>query len=676
MDTVHCCMFLALILIVFVGYAEVQHEDGITYVSTTGIDNISCFNAGIDNPCRSFNYVLLNSNNSCDDNCVIIILDSQSPVINSTNNIIFRESQSLHVSSINLQMVNVSFGDIQISSNGSSNLTIENLTLVLGSISVYLFKQIEFRNVVVNCSKYGYTESLFNFSFVDTVLIHHAYFQTYFSEMTYLVSAEHVNTAVVTNCSFIENNNTIVLSICAYKLKIEHCTFENNYAALELLYIDICYDGQVIIDYNITTCSFINNTGSILIFPGSSNSLLGTMHFSSNSFQRNTVSNQPLSFPLIFIGSPLEEVCFLLTNNSFTYNIGAAINILPFAKVTLENTSFGHNMISQKRFYLTTTEYCAVVYIKSGIFQMKNVRFFHNTGTPLVLINILIYFMGINTFLNNVAMYGGGIYFDSDAVATFRLNSHVVFVNNTAQYGGAVYIGKDYHRLNNCVIDVEQTAPFHLTFLGNSARSNGANILSYQSWCDCHPYHIPIITWDTDPLIVSYPSKINVSTIIELYPGKSIKLNFSVIDCNGTASACDAYVLFGCADRLVCTHSSNSNKLQLAGPGSVFLSSGVIDTAVVIEPTHYPNHQNSSNESTQLYIICKDSSDPIYEMDEVIANITIHLIDCPLGLVYDNNTKQCRCAVSNTNSFLCSAQQGQVCIRKGYWYTHIADNQL
>ena len=65
-------------------------------------------------------------------------------------------------------------------------------------------------------------------------------------------------------------------------------------------------------------------------------------------------------------------------------------------------------------------------------------------------------------------------------------------------------------------------------------------------------------------------------------------------------------LLFGCADRLVCTHSSNSPKLQLAGPVSVFLPSGAIDTALVIESTHYPNHENSSNESTQLYFICKD----------------------------------------------------------------------
>ena len=106
MDTVHC----------------------FTYVSKTGIDNIFCFNAGMNNPCRSFNYVLLNSKNSCDDNCVIIILDSQSRDINSTNNIIFRKNQSLHVSSINLQMVNVSFGDIHISSSGSSNLTVSHIS--------------------------------------------------------------------------------------------------------------------------------------------------------------------------------------------------------------------------------------------------------------------------------------------------------------------------------------------------------------------------------------------------------------------------------------------------------------------------------------------------------------------------------------------------------------------
>ena len=63
-------------------------------------------------------------------------------------------------------------------------------------------------------------------------------------------------------------------------------------------------------------------------------------------------------------------------------------------------------------------------------------------------------------------------------------------------------------------------------------------------------------------------------------------------------------------------------------------------------------------------------------MNGAIANIKIHLIDCPLGLVYDKHAKQCRCAVNNSNTFWCSAQNGQVCIRKGYWYTHNIDKPI
>ena len=65
MDTVHCCVFLVLIFIIFMKCSDAQHEDGITYVSTTGIDSTCCFNAGFHNPCQSFTYVLLNAHISC-----------------------------------------------------------------------------------------------------------------------------------------------------------------------------------------------------------------------------------------------------------------------------------------------------------------------------------------------------------------------------------------------------------------------------------------------------------------------------------------------------------------------------------------------------------------------------------------------------------------------------------
>ena len=63
-----------------------------------------------------------------------------------------------------------------------------------------------------------------------------------------------------------------------------------------------------------------------------------------------------------------------------------------------------------------------------------------------------------------------------------------------------------------------------------------------------------IITWDTDALIVSYPTNINISNkILEIYPGKNIQLNYSVFDCNGTDSSCVADAFLRCGGKLVCT---------------------------------------------------------------------------------------------------------------------------
>ena len=144
------------------------------------------------------------------------------------------------------------------------------------------------------------------------------------------------------------------------------------------------------------------------------------------------------------------------------------------------------------------------------------------------------------------------------------------------------------------VINELQTLPFNIEFLGHSARGTGANIHLHPSWCDCNSYNTSIITFDINPLIVSYPVNINVPNNIELYPGKNIKLNISVFDCNGTASTCIADVFLGCDNELVC---HNATAIHLAGPLTVYLSSGVIDIGLVIESTAL-NHQISTDEMT------------------------------------------------------------------------------
>ena len=711
MDTVHWCVFLALIFILSIKCSNGQHEDGFTYVSTTGIDNISCFNGGIGKPCQSFTYVLLNAHTSCDDNCVIIILDSQSQII---NNIVFRKNQSLHVKHFNLEMVNVTFGDIQISSSGSSNMTFENLILIFGSVSFFSIQQVKFESVVIKYSYHTKIDCILYFQSVDSVIILNTYFQTsQYQETEYLVSGQ-VNTAVLKNCSFLGNivKYSVLVHICAGTIIIEQCTFERYHVQLALLYIALC-NAQQKINWNITTCLFNNNTAVYLIQMSETfkfNS--GFVIISNTIFQENKLLNpkkyQHIDSGLIFvIANTFEEVNnysvnHLLDNNTIKNNVGPGIaglgyhfkfqisnteissnianhSIISFlnpahlhtnlSNVTLINTNIVNNSIPQ--FNATSEEPYAIVHINGGLCQIKNVTFIKNVATPLALVSTSAYFMATNTFHNNIAVYGGGIYFDNNTEVTHSENSKVVFVNNTARYGGAVYIGEysTYIYDKNCV---SQSGKVYLKFSGNSARTTGNNIYSLPSWCDCDSYHVPNITWDTGPLIVSYPTNINISNkIIEIYPGKNIQLNFSVADCDHTASTCVADVFLGCSGKVVCIYSDNLMAVRLAGPPTVFLSPGVIDTGIVIESAY--DLINSTDESTQLYFQCRD---PPAGMIAPIANITIHLIDCPLGLVYDTDMKQCRCAVNNSVTFLCSVQQGQVCIRKGYWYTHNMDKPI
>ena len=492
MDTVHWCVFLAFIFILFMKCSDAQHEDGITYVSTTGIDSTSCFNAGFHCPCQSFTYVLLNAHISCDDNCVIIILDSQSQII---NNIVFRKNQSLHVSNhFNLQMVNVSFGSIKINSGGSSNMTFENLTLIFGSVWFFSFQQVKFENVVIKYSYYSNIDCILCFSSADSVLIQHTYFRTFLSQGTeYLNSVlilAAVDTAVLTNCSFWGNigNFSSVVSICARIITIEQCTFESYHIKSALLSIKACYARQEI-NWSITTCNFNNNTAVYLIYLSETSKFnSGFVIISNTIFQENTLINPKkyigidsalmLVFANTFQKVNNYSIHHLLNKNTIKNNVGPAIaglgchfqfqinnteissnvanhSIISFLNptrlhtnlpnVTLMNTNIVNNSIPQ--FDITSGEPYAAVYIKGGICHIKNVTFLKNAATPLALVFTSAYFMATNTFHNNIAVYGGGIYFDSNTDVTYSENSNVVFVNNTAQYGGAVYIGE----YGNCV---------------------------------------------------------------------------------------------------------------------------------------------------------------------------------------------------------------------------------
>ena len=156
-------------------------------------------------------------------------------MINSTSSIVFRESQSLHSSSVDLQRVNVTFGDIQINSSACFiKFDILNHTLVLGSVSVYLFKQVEFWNVVIKCSnmatQYRYSTSHLLTLYQYIILVFKLCFWissfSWNMWMLLLLQAFHWFKIIL----------LLFLCICVYKYTIEHCTFENNYALFVTIY--------------------------------------------------------------------------------------------------------------------------------------------------------------------------------------------------------------------------------------------------------------------------------------------------------------------------------------------------------------------------------------------------------------------------------------------------------
>ena len=302
------------------------------------------------------------------------------------------------MSSFDKVTVNFSIGDVRISSSGSSNVSFENLTLFVGSIAFFSFERVEFRNVII---KYSY--SVFEF----------------------------------------------VVKICSSKITIDNCAFDNNHVQYAVLSIALCYKGQGI-DYNITSSRFYNNTARYLInfFDKSIShfSSKGFVNIRSNVFLKNTVFNPPdtQQSALISVGvTPSLENCsvhYLLSNITISNNVGSAIvfvdgvrfcfeiidtlissNIASssiisfinahFSNIALVSTSIVNNSIPQNQFDVTTNEQDAVVYINGdGVFQVKNVLFLKNAATPLALISTQAIFVATNTFLNNVAKYGGGVY--------------------------------------------------------------------------------------------------------------------------------------------------------------------------------------------------------------------------------------------------------------------------
>ena len=222
-----------------------------------------------------------------------------------------------------------------------------------------------------------------------------------------------------------------------------------------MLIIGVCHARQEL-NWSIIACSFNSNTAVYLIYIFETLKLnSGFVTISNTVFQENTLVNnlkQYLDSALIFLYSGTFQkvnnypVHHLLNNNTIKNNldrllldIDAIFNLKLITQRfprTLQTTVLYHSQTPQiyTQICVMNTiivnnsipqfhEHYAVVYITGGICQIKNVTFQKNRATPLALVSTSAYFMATIMFHDNIALYGGGIYFDSNTYVTYSKNS-------------------------------------------------------------------------------------------------------------------------------------------------------------------------------------------------------------------------------------------------------------
>ena len=137
-------------------------------------------------------------------------------------------------------------------------------------------------------------------------------------------------------------------------------------------------------------------------------------------------------------------------------------------KFTMSNCNFTRN-----------TGAMSVVYIDENktflhaIFILRNTSFVNNQGTPIYLLNQILYVEGRNDFVGNQAECGSCIYASNNASVIFSNHSIIKFDHNTATISGAIYL-TDHARLS-----FEGNSK--VQFNGNNATQYGGSIYSNEN---------------------------------------------------------------------------------------------------------------------------------------------------------------------------------------------------
>ena len=392
-----------------------------------------------------------------------------------------------------------------------------------------------------------------------------------------------------------------------YKANISNVIIQEHTATISVIYYKSHYDIQVA---NIENSLFSWNSGTVITYTQCS-----------------------------------SNCSLVLTNNTFTQSQGM---ILEAESVPL------HLLLSNNTVSSITNQ----IFTDIAIFDMRQCLvtfsahnvFTNNIGTVLKLTNPQKIFFDENSsleFYNNTGRNGGGMGIICNGFCLCpqndMLSSKVNFTNNLAIFGGAVYINTDNVDL---ICNLSQIF-IGVTFIDNQAITEGNDILAkyngnYNNRCGLSDY-----------IVVIHYSEMNLTSIdnessilLTLFPGEYIRFKAS------SSATCESILYLTCNGSV---RNCQINNIRLHGSETIVIHHGDLPI--------YTNLQlrapNESFTNISLSVSCLDYT----------STIPINIRPCPLSYTY--NMTCIPCSDCNSELYVFSVtpyQSSVVCLKHGYWY--------
>ena len=196
---------------------------------------------------------------------------------------------------------------------------------------------------------------------------------------------------------------------------------------------------------------------------------------------------------------------FIHSNYRYYHDHGAAIHYFSSTVTSDLQLFFTINNCNFTNYYAESVVYIENMMSKDNSnITFKNIKFCHNIGVSIYVVNQNIYLLEKVLFHNNMAENGVGIYMTDHSTVILGKNSDVAFMQNSAfQYGGAVLLryhssiifdqnsmatfndnnatsGVIYSEVN-CNVTFQETS--EVTFSNNSVQQCGSSLYSSDN---CH----------------------------------------------------------------------------------------------------------------------------------------------------------------------------------------------